>query len=58
MKKELCMKCNTYDKFVLEDNNEITLAKHIIKFNDVLQMLERDLYPNKVSVLKLYKLSF
>ena len=35
-------------KLVLNQVEEIALAKHILRFEEVLKEIETDLYPNKV----------
>ena len=35
-------------KLVLQQSEEISLAKHILRFEEVLKEIEADLYPNKV----------
>ena len=48
-RSELLRKIDHYDCFHLEKNSEMILAKHLIKFRDVLLELSEDLYPSKVN---------
>jgi hypothetical protein len=47
-RSELRSKLDHYDKFHLDQSSEMVLAKHLIKFKDVLIELSEDLYPSKV----------
>jgi arginyl-tRNA synthetase len=37
--------------FVLQEPDEIALAKHILRFGEILREIEIDLYPNKVTCI-------
>jgi hypothetical protein len=47
-RSELRSKLDHYNKFHLDQSSEMVLAKHLIKFKDVLIELSEDLYPSKV----------
>lgn len=34
------------EKVILDEDEEVELARHIVKFGDVVKQVERDLYPN------------
>ena len=56
-RSELRSKLDHYDKFHLDQSSEMVLAKHLIKFKDVLIELSEDLYPSKVRTLSLIHIS-
>jgi len=53
-RSELRLKIDHYDRFHLETTSEVLLAKHLIKFKDVLLELSEDLYPSKVISRHMY----